>query len=143
MEIPFRVLVSDEPVRLRPLDDPERQIRLLRIKSEPGFDEVEYEILVKNLDEFAGRYVAISYVWGEGQSSESIIIREEGRPEWTIKIGRNLSRVLAVLRYNLDPEYFWIDALCIEQTDIQEKNHQVPLMGKIYQSAFSTYVWLG
>jgi Heterokaryon incompatibility protein (HET) len=37
----------------------------------------------------------------------------------------------------------WIDAICINQKDIGEKNVQVPLMGEIYASAACVIVWLG
>lgn len=40
-------------------------------------------------------------------------------------------------------EHFWIDALCIDQEDIGEKQQQIPLMGQIYQSAQLCLVWLG
>lgn len=37
----------------------------------------------------------------------------------------------------------WIDALCINQQDKAEKNHQVPLMRQIYKSAERVFSWLG
>lgn len=40
-------------------------------------------------------------------------------------------------------QYLWVDALCINQQDPQEKTHQVQLMGKIYSLAESVLVWLG
>jgi hypothetical protein len=40
------------------------------------------------------------------------------------------------------PRYFWIDGLCIEQTDQHERNHQVSLMGSIYRNATRVMVWL-
>lgn len=41
------------------------------------------------------------------------------------------------------PSEFWIDALCINQQDIEEKNHQVSLMGEIYNKCAKTWIWLG
>ncbi|KAF2658000.1 hypothetical protein K491DRAFT_690554 [Lophiostoma macrostomum CBS 122681] len=38
--------------------------------------------------------------------------------------------------------YFWVDGLCIEQTDQHERNHQVSLMGLIYRNATRVMVWL-
>ncbi|RDW56510.1 hypothetical protein BP5796_13151 [Coleophoma crateriformis] len=40
-------------------------------------------------------------------------------------------------------EYIWIDALCVNQNDNDEKARQVAMMGRIYQSAKSVIVWLG
>ncbi|KAN0098405.1 Heterokaryon incompatibility protein (HET) domain containing protein [Hyaloscypha variabilis] len=37
----------------------------------------------------------------------------------------------------------WIDALCINQSDISERNQQVPHMYSIYQNAELVHVWLG
>ncbi|UPX20767.1 uncharacterized protein EKO05_0010988 [Ascochyta rabiei] len=37
----------------------------------------------------------------------------------------------------------WIDALCIDQTNLSERNHQVAQMGEIYSSAKSVHAWLG
>ena len=39
--------------------------------------------------------------------------------------------------------YFWIDAICINQDDIQERNHQVQMMGDIYGNAVFVMVWFG
>jgi hypothetical protein len=40
-------------------------------------------------------------------------------------------------------KHFWIDALCIDQTNIAERNHQVQMMGQIYSSSAFVLVWLG
>lgn len=39
--------------------------------------------------------------------------------------------------------YIWIDALCINQANVHERNHQVQIMGKIYKGAEKVIVWLG
>ena len=38
---------------------------------------------------------------------------------------------------------FWIDALCINQNDIDERNEQVKRMRDMYKQAFITLIWLG
>ncbi|ETS78119.1 hypothetical protein PFICI_10181 [Pestalotiopsis fici W106-1] len=43
----------------------------------------------------------------------------------------------------LDFQPIWIDALCINQGLIEERNHQVGMMNKIYSSAFFVWIWLG
>ena len=40
-------------------------------------------------------------------------------------------------------DYLWIDDLCIDQTNISERSHQVSIMGSIYTQAAKTIVWLG
>ena len=47
----------------------------------------------------------------------------------------------------METQHIWIDAICINQSDkqsnMEEKNHQVGMMGEIYQSATEVLVWLG
>lgn len=40
-------------------------------------------------------------------------------------------------------KFFWIDAICIDQDDVEEKQQQIPLMDRIYRTAESCLVWLG
>lgn len=39
--------------------------------------------------------------------------------------------------------FIWIDAICIDQTDENEKAMQIPLMSEIYKRAYQVNVWLG
>ncbi|GAB1316543.1 hypothetical protein MFIFM68171_06753 [Madurella fahalii] len=39
--------------------------------------------------------------------------------------------------------YLWIDAISINQADLEERSCQVSLMGDVYQSSRGTIVWLG
>jgi hypothetical protein len=50
---------------------------------------------------------------------------------------------LRALRYPGRKRYLWVDALCIDQRNILERNYQVSLMSKIYESAEQVCVWLG
>lgn len=58
-------------------------------------------------------------------------------------IQANLFDFLQHLRLNYADVVLWGDALCIDQSDILEKNIQVPLMGLIYSYAESVLAWLG
>jgi hypothetical protein len=40
-------------------------------------------------------------------------------------------------------KYVWIDAICIDQVDVLEKNQQVSIMSRIFSSAAFVLVWLG
>ncbi|KAK7177268.1 heterokaryon incompatibility protein [Paraphaeosphaeria sporulosa] len=59
------------------------------------------------------------------------------------KITKNLRDALWQLRENRKNLTSWIDAVCINQEDLQEKSVQVGLMATIYQQAYKTIVWLG
>ena len=41
------------------------------------------------------------------------------------------------------PKYYWIDALCVDQTNTIERNAQVAMMANIFQAALGVIVWLG
>jgi hypothetical protein len=43
----------------------------------------------------------------------------------------------------LRSQYFWIDAVCINQEDINERGQQVRLMRDIYKQVSGVVVWLG
>jgi len=58
-------------------------------------------------------------------------------------VRKNLYDALTHMRSDTESRVLWIDALCIDQSDGQERNHQVQLMGDIYHSARQVIVWLG
>jgi hypothetical protein len=58
-------------------------------------------------------------------------------------ITNNLHSALLALRDFSASRYLWIDAICINQTDVGEKNREVPRMMQIYQAADIVVVWLG
>ncbi len=55
----------------------------------------------------------------------------------------NLKAALRALRQRKKVRVLWVDAVCINQADIPEKNVQVPLMSRLYSGADSVIVWLG
>lgn len=72
-------------------------------------------------------YYALSYVWGPPSPCRTIMINGE-----RLQIRENLWYFLWQASIPEGCEYLWIDALCINQDDTNEKNHQVKMMGKIY-----------
>lgn len=62
----------------------------------------------------------------------------------SLEIYESLSTILRSLRrpYVGEDRVFWVDAICINQNDITERNQQVPKMDRIYQNAWRTVVWL-
>jgi hypothetical protein len=40
-------------------------------------------------------------------------------------------------------EHIWIDAICIDQGNVAERNSQVQMMDKIYETADTVFIWLG
>jgi hypothetical protein len=92
-----------------------------------------------------GSYEALSYAWASVSTSENIEICEATNPDQVVgslPITRNLFDSLRRLRTEA-PRLLWIDALCINQEDLEEKGNQVARMGHVYRNASRVIVWLG
>ncbi|KAK3345337.1 heterokaryon incompatibility protein-domain-containing protein [Neurospora tetraspora] len=67
----------------------------------------------------------------------------------TVHIGKNLYHALKSIRHlengtgDKSSLWLWVDTLCINQSDIQERGHQVRLMKRIYETAEMVLMWLG
>lgn len=86
---------------------------------------------------------ALSYVWGSMTQRKEIIVKnDEGRTS-TLSITANLAEALTYLRSTTEARSLWIDAICINQQDLNERSSQVRLMGRIYSSARRVIVWIG
>lgn len=83
-------------------------------------------------------YEALSYVWGTDMSSDTL--RVNGAE---MQITTNLAHALLYIRSACRPHDLWIDALCIDQQNLLEKNHQVGQMYRVFASASRVIVWLG
>lgn len=75
-------------------------------------------------------YTAISWMWGPDDDLTTIFVN--GRP---LVVRRNLCDILEHLRDDQQSRTVWVDAICISQKSLTEKNHQVQLMGRIYANA--------
>lgn len=87
------------------------------------------------------RYEALSYVWGTGASTSKVNLGDTSGP--SLPITANLESALRYLRLPNASRTLWVDALCINQMDMQERSAQVQLMGEIYSAADNVIVWLG
>lgn len=83
-------------------------------------------------------YEALSYTWGNPADTEPITLNGQ-----TMHVTRNLTAALLALRNENEDRVMWIDALCIDQTNLQERNEQIRRMPAIYQRATRTIAWLG
>lgn len=55
-----------------------------------------------------------------------------------------MDAALRHIRFNAEePAVYWIDALCIDQGNLEERSHQVAFMDSIYTLCRRTIVWLG
>lgn len=121
-----------------PLVTERREIRILVLAPGTGNDILCGELIVESLDYDDLHYTALSYTWSGSIGEHFISIG--GAP---LYITENLSMALRRIRGPTRPRNMWIDAICINQDDHEEKAIQVNLMGHIFASATRTTVWLG
>lgn len=81
---------------------------------------------------------ALSYVWGD-QSRTFIFICNNQE----LRIHHNLTEALPYLAKRDSPRPIWIDALCINQKDEDEKASQIKFMYRVYRRAKQVWVWFG
>lgn len=133
--------------RYEPLDPERKEIRLLEILS-PGTETAPTECrlstisLLKNIS-----FTALSYVWGDLAHTENIIL--DGS---VVPIIMNLAGALSCVKHHWQQQYpdrdpnsfrLWVDAICINQKDVTERNQQVQNMGSVYSQAELVLSWLG
>jgi hypothetical protein len=134
------------------LTSPTGEIRLLSLDLDGDLDDIRCTLTNHSLNS-RPIYCALSYEWGNPVPVEIIIVNGElfhaRHNLWLF-----LQRVKAVARENMSQSstsvgsqgattQLWVDAICIDQTNIPERNTQVQLMGRIYRDARPTIVWLG
>lgn len=84
-------------------------------------------------------YDALSYTWGEPVFTLSIDINGH-----RFSITENLHSAIVHLRQGYsEGAYVWIDALCIDQSNLEEKALQIPNMYSIFKKARRVVAWLG
>lgn len=99
----------------------------------------------------APQFIATSYVWGDHEYSG----QGEQRPDWRIlctapsgqsqamPLGRSCYDMLQCIRRRRVAMPLWVDAICINQADAEERASQVSFMGSIYSGAASVIIWVG
>ncbi|PMD36282.1 HET-domain-containing protein [Hyaloscypha variabilis F] len=112
------------------------EIRLLSLEPGHANETIKCTLQHTKLKGFS-RYEALSYMWGP---KEYRTIELEGKP---YAVTENLWQALIHLRLEQESRTMWIDAICINQGDGSERNHQVMQMGAIYSHASRVLVWLG
>jgi len=85
-------------------------------------------------------YTALSYTWGPELPAQDILVTSPECHGW-LSVRQNLYDFLK-MRRNGSSAWFWIDQICINQGQDDEKAHQVNQMADIY-SAATVEIWLG
>lgn len=89
-----------------------------------------------------GDFIALSYVWGDPNERRDILLNG-----YRFSVTSNLYEALINLRDSFEVGqmklFVWIDAICINQSDLAERAAEVKKMGMIYSECLSVRAWLG
>ncbi|KAE8317945.1 heterokaryon incompatibility protein-domain-containing protein [Aspergillus transmontanensis] len=136
----MEIAPSSPPIYLySPL--PEGYIRLLRLM--PHQDKHApiqcrlFDYPLHNSAIGTHRYEALSYVWGSPEKPYSILLDKD-----CLSVTTNLYAALLHLRDRFIERVIWIDAICINQNDLDERGSQVQFMAEIFAKASCVIVWL-
>ncbi|KAI1079949.1 HET-domain-containing protein [Whalleya microplaca] len=135
-----------ETLEGRVLFEDRRDGRTTWIHPDPSVQRDLYDPI---LDERHGQsrlgYEALSYVWGSPNKQDTVIVDSATEQrEYILGITYNLAEAMRHLRYNNNrSRVMWIDAICINQRDNEERNNQVKRMDQIFSLASRVVAWLG
>jgi hypothetical protein len=83
-------------------------------------------------------YETLSYVWGTSERNATIELEDKT----LLRITGTLHAALPFVVRHCETRYLWIDQICIDQDCLQERGHQVSLMGRIYSGCSCVIVWV-
>lgn len=116
------------------LDSSKDEFRLIRFVGE--YPELSWELASFSLHD-GPSWVALSYCWGKSEATETMIVNGEDFP-----VRPNLYAFLDQMACENRRDWFFIDAICINQADMAERASQVSLMGQIYGKAQEVIAWV-
>lgn len=136
---------STQPFTYTALDRSTPHIRLIAIL--PGHSpqiSCKFHIHQLGADAACPPFTALSYTWGPPDPTSEVLITIDNQSS---PVRKNLWCALSSYRKKTNEGTFrglvWIDALCINQQDILERNYQVNKMKVIYSQADTVLIWLG
>ncbi|KAI4173796.1 MAG: hypothetical protein LQ346_008354 [Caloplaca aetnensis] len=144
----------------QPLDPEAKTIRLMRLL--PGSFEDDICVSLKTTvlhDKKIPKFEALSYAWGSKEDPAQIsitphsqsnllskwarILKTGKRVDACLDVTQNLAVALRHLRSRKRKRVLWIDAICVNQQNLEERGHQVQRMADIYRNAKQVIAWLG
>jgi len=130
------------PYQYLPLDEGAGEIRLLYLL--PGLFSSPIRVILESTPfspDAPPDFEALSYTWGSAENHTDIFVGSSGY--CTLVVTQNLAKALPYLRLKDRPRTLWIDAICVNQSDMAERTSQVKRMADIYSKATRVVVWLG
>lgn len=139
----FKIIKSGSAIPERPyyksLDIEKKEIRLLHLAA--GFQHSPicgYFSYVSLEEDPTPEYEAVSYAWGDTSLRGTMFLCDQ-----LIDIPSSSEKVLRHFRLAQDERILWIDALCINQHDIEERYRQMTIVPDIFMNAKLSLVWRG
>ncbi|KPM35050.1 hypothetical protein AK830_g11525 [Neonectria ditissima] len=126
--LPYTRLASDE-------------IRMVILYAGKQSDDLRLTTEVRKIEDADEDYAAISYVWGDPTETSTIYV-DRHKFEATKNLVSGLRHIRQLLRGE-ETLPLWIDAICINQGDVEERNVQVSMMKEIYEKSSMVITWLG
>jgi hypothetical protein len=109
-----------------------RSIRVLAIEPGTFRQTIHCSLKLVQLDEAGSLpYEALSYVWGPPTPAVPIVCNEI-----QMNVTPNLGAALQRLRYSDLTRILWVNAICINQKDLDERAQQVSIMGDVYEFTY-------
>ena len=124
------------PYTCCPIDKSSKEARLAIII--PGSWDEPINCIVKVVPLSVPYPEVLSYAWGDPDITDTIMLNGH-----KVSVTINLMTALRQLRYTDKTREVWIDAICIDQSNFEERAHQVSQMSLIYGEARKVVVWLG
>lgn len=112
-------------------------IRLLKLSRASHLADVKLDLIHSSLTD-APAYEAISYTWANQTKNRKIEVHG-----FTLGVTPNVFQIIQSQASHSKTKFLWIDSICINQDDSEEKSKQVRLMANIYRRASRVVVWLG
>jgi hypothetical protein len=95
-----------------------------------------------DLEPISIKYEALSWRWGDEKKGKyAVMIRKDGKLHRK-RVSGTLGLALKYLRFEAE-RFLWIDAICINQENNDERSSQVAMMSLVYAAATKACVWLG
>ncbi|KAM5349323.1 hypothetical protein ACJ41O_005828 [Fusarium nematophilum] len=106
----------------------------------PAFTALSHEIGINEVSLTAcPPFIALSYVWGSPDRDYRLTLCDNS----LLPITKSVADALIYVLDDIEDGFIWIDQICINQSDTEERNQQVAKMGEIYRKACRVFVWLG
>ena len=123
----------------KPLSSSSKEFRLITVSAGEGDDSLMCTLSHEDLGTCPPpTYETISYCWGDASIRDILTLND-------IPISVPASTAAALRRVRLSDEarVVWLDAVCIDQSSVDERSQQVGIMGDIYRNGSCNLIYLG